>query len=34
MLKTLRHIFNDGSADVRGKVIGIYSFLIAVNIGA
>jgi nickel/cobalt transporter (NiCoT) family protein len=34
MLRTLRHIFNDGSADVRGKVIGIYTFLIAANIGA
>jgi high-affinity nickel-transport protein len=34
MFRTLRHIFNDGSADVRGKVIGIYTFLIAANIGA
>ena len=34
MFRTLRHIFNDGSADVRGKVIGIYTFLIAANVGA
>jgi high-affinity nickel-transport protein len=34
MFKTLSHVFNDSSADVRGKVIGIYTFLIAVNIGA
>ncbi|WP_284946085.1 HoxN/HupN/NixA family nickel/cobalt transporter [Acidisoma cladoniae] len=34
MLRILRHIFNDASADVRGKVIGIYVFLIATNIGA
>ena len=34
MFRILRHIFNDGSADVRGKVIGIYTFLIAANIGA
>jgi high-affinity nickel-transport protein len=33
MFRTLRHIFNDGSADVRGKVIGIYTFLLAANIG-
>src|ERR1700761_7856693 len=34
MFRTLRHIFNDGSADVRGKVVGIYAFLLAANIGA
>ena len=34
MFRTLRHIFNDGSADLRGKVIGIYTFLIAANVGA
>jgi len=34
MMRTLRHIFNDSSADVRGKVIGIYAFLLAANIGA
>ena len=34
MFRTLRHIFSDGSADVRGKVIGIYTFLIAANVGA
>ena len=34
MFRTLRHIFNDGSADVRGKAIGIYTFLIAANVGA
>ena len=34
MFRTLRHIFNDGSADVRGKVAGMYVFLIAANIGA
>ena len=34
MFRILRHIFSDGSADVRGKVMGIYTFLIAANIGA
>jgi nickel/cobalt transporter (NiCoT) family protein len=34
MFRTLKHVFNDSSADVRGKVIGIYIFLIAANIGA
>lgn len=34
MLRTLKLIFDDGSANVRGKVIGIYTFLIAANIGA
>jgi high-affinity nickel-transport protein len=34
MLRALKHAFNDSSADVRGKVIGIYVFLIAVNLGA
>jgi len=34
MLSLLKHIFNDGTADVRGKVIGMYAFLLAANIGA
>jgi high-affinity nickel-transport protein len=34
MFRTLRHVFNDSSADVRGKVIGLYAFLIAANVGA
>jgi high-affinity nickel-transport protein len=34
MFKTLRHVFNDSAADVRGKVVGIYTFLIVANIGA
>ncbi|MDE1896436.1 MAG: HoxN/HupN/NixA family nickel/cobalt transporter [Rhodospirillales bacterium] len=34
MFKTLQLVFNDGSADVRGKVIGIYILLIAANVGA
>ncbi|MGE4482847.1 HoxN/HupN/NixA family nickel/cobalt transporter [Acidocella sp.] len=34
MFRTLRHVFNDNSPDVQGKVIGIYIFLIAANIGA
>jgi nickel/cobalt transporter (NiCoT) family protein len=34
MLRALKHVFNDSSADVKGKVIGIYVFLIAVNLGA
>ena len=29
MLGLLRAIFNDGTTDIRGKVIGIYVFLIA-----
>ncbi len=32
MLGLLRAIFNDGTTDIRGKVIGIYVFLIATNI--
>jgi nickel/cobalt transporter (NiCoT) family protein len=34
MFGIVRRVFNDGSADVRGKVVGIYAFLIAANIGA
>ncbi|HWA79123.1 MAG TPA: HoxN/HupN/NixA family nickel/cobalt transporter [Acetobacteraceae bacterium] len=34
MLSFLKHIFNDGTANVRGKVVGIYAFLAAMNIGA
>ncbi|PLZ03922.1 HoxN/HupN/NixA family nickel/cobalt transporter [Burkholderia sp. WAC0059] len=34
MFRALKHVFNDSSADVKGKVIGIYLFLIAVNLGA
>ncbi|WP_322015711.1 HoxN/HupN/NixA family nickel/cobalt transporter [Paraburkholderia sp. J12] len=34
MLSALKHVFNDSSSDVRGKVIGIYVFLIAINLGA
>jgi high-affinity nickel-transport protein len=34
MLSLLKHIFNDGTANVRGKVVGIYAFLIAMNVGA
>lgn len=34
MISFLKHIFNDGTAHVRGKVIGIYAFLAALNIGA
>ncbi|WP_028228402.1 HoxN/HupN/NixA family nickel/cobalt transporter [Paraburkholderia ferrariae] len=34
MLSALKHVFNDSSTDVRGKVIGIYVFLIAINLGA
>jgi high-affinity nickel-transport protein len=34
MLRTLKHVFNDSSADVRGKVVGMYTFLVAANIGA
>jgi len=34
LLGLLRHIFNDGTADVRGKVVGMYIFLLAANIGA
>jgi nickel/cobalt transporter (NiCoT) family protein len=32
MLALLKHIFNDGTADVRGKVVGMYVFLLAANI--
>ncbi|MDD2703849.1 MAG: HoxN/HupN/NixA family nickel/cobalt transporter [Acidocella sp.] len=34
MIAFLSHVFNDGTANVRGKVVGIYAFLIAINIGA
>ena len=34
MLMTLRAIFRDGGADVRGKVLGIYVLLLAFNVGA
>jgi high-affinity nickel-transport protein len=32
MFSILQHIFSDGSANLRGKVIGIYAFLAALNI--
>nr|WP_295741876.1 HoxN/HupN/NixA family nickel/cobalt transporter [uncultured Acidocella sp.] len=34
MLSILNRIFNDGTCDVRDKVIGIYIFLFSLNIGA
>ncbi len=34
MITFLNRIFNDGTANLRGKVIGIYVFLAALNIGA
>ena len=34
MISLLKHIFNDGTADMRGKVVGIYIVLITANIGA
>jgi nickel/cobalt transporter (NiCoT) family protein len=34
MLLTLRGIFRDGSANVRGKVLGIYAILLAFNLAA
>jgi high-affinity nickel-transport protein len=34
MLTKLRGVFRDEGKDVRGKIIGIYGFLIAFNIGA
>lgn len=34
MFALLRHIFSDATADVRGKIVGIYLFLLAANIGA
>ena len=34
MIRMLRHILDDGSADGRGKVIGMYVFLIIANIAA
>src|SRR3978361_2509639 len=34
MIKLIGHLFNDNGAGVRGKVIGIYAFLLAMNIGA
>jgi high-affinity nickel-transport protein len=32
MLSVLRHIFHDGTANLRGKVVGIYVFLLALNV--
>ena len=34
MFRTLKLVFSDSSADVRGKVIGIYAFLLTANIAA
>jgi nickel/cobalt transporter (NiCoT) family protein len=34
MFRTLKLIFNDSSADLRGKVVGMYIVLITANIGA
>lgn len=34
MFGALRHIFNDSSSDVRGKVVGIYGFLVFANVAA
>jgi high-affinity nickel-transport protein len=34
MIGILRLVFNDGTADLRGKIIGIYAFLLAANIAA
>jgi high-affinity nickel-transport protein len=34
MLNLFRSIFNDGTVGVRGKVVSIYVFLLATNIGA
>ena len=34
MLTTVRRIFRDEGTDVRGKVLGIYAFLLAFNAGA
>jgi high-affinity nickel-transport protein len=34
MLNLFRSIFNDGTAGVRGKIISLYVFLLAANIGA
>src|ERR1700676_5288706 len=34
MFSLLRSIFNDGTAGVRGKVISIYAFLLAMNVVA
>src|SRR5579863_1150748 len=33
-LSAISRVFNDSSSDVRGKVIGIYSFLIVLNVVA
>ena len=33
MLAAFRRIFDDSSAQVKGKIIGMYVFLIAANIG-
>jgi high-affinity nickel-transport protein len=34
MIQFPGHLFNDSSTGVRGKIIGIYAFLLAMNIGA
>lgn len=34
MFSVVKHIFNDGTANLRGKVIGIYLFLALMNLGA
>src|SRR5271157_2480598 len=34
MLRSLTKVFNDGAADLRGKVTGLYAVLIAANIAA
>ena len=33
-ISAISHVFNDSSTDVRSKVIGIYSFLVVMNIAA
>ena len=34
MISIVKHIFSDQAADIRGKVIGIYAFLLAANLAA
>jgi high-affinity nickel-transport protein len=34
MRRAIQALFNDASADVKGKVIGMYTLLIAMNVGA
>jgi high-affinity nickel-transport protein len=34
MLSSFRRIFNEGTSDLRGKVVGMYVFLGAANIAA